>query len=296
MTTGIFVGLSTIDLVYEVDQFPAGDSKITAKSQNVFVGGPAANAAIAFRHLGGDATLVTAVGRHPLAAIVREDLSRYKVALIDLTPGSEDVPAISSVAVDPAGRRNVISPNASRVSVPPVQVDPELLARASVLMVDGHAMQACQAWARAARHSGIRVVLDGGSWKEGMDTLLDFVDSALCSADFRVPNRLHRDQAIDFLNTHGVREIACTGGSGPIRWSTACGSGLIPVPQVPVVDTTGAGDILHGAFCWYTTQGPSFPESLRRAAAIASDSCRFQGTRAWMTTHSPPGGAANPAE
>jgi sugar/nucleoside kinase (ribokinase family) len=282
MTSGIFVGLATIDLVYEVDEFPVGDCKITARSQSVFAGGPAANAAIAFRHLGGDATLVTAVGRHPLAGLIRDELTRFEVSLIDLHPGCDQVPAISSIAVDAAGRRNVISANAAGISLPPVQVDAALLASAAVLLVDGHFMPAAQAWARAARRSGVSVVLDGGSWKPGMDELLPLVDTAICSADFLVPES--GDRVIESLSKRGVSRIAVTAGSKPIVWATECESGAVPVPQVPVVDTMGAGDILHGAYCWYAAQGQSFPEALEHAAAIASQSCRFRGTRAWMQT------------
>lgn len=283
MSKGIFVGLSTIDLVYEVDEFPVSDSKITARSQRVFVGGPATNAAITFRHLGGDATLVTAVGRHPLAGLIREELKRYAVRLIDLNPDADEIPVLSAVAVNAAGQRNVVSTNALGTKVPPVKIDAEELASASILLVDGHSMQACQAWSSAARQSGIKVVLDGGSWKEGIDTLLASVDTAICSADFRIPGQRGQDQVIDFLKGRGVREVAVSAGSQPIRWATECASGFILVPQVPVVDTMGAGDILHGAFCWYAVQELSFPQALERAAAMASESCRFRGTREWIT-------------
>ena len=67
MAQGIFVGLSTIDVVYRVNRFPTPNSKVAAQSQDVFVGGPATNAAIAFAHLGGKPALVTAAGRHALA-------------------------------------------------------------------------------------------------------------------------------------------------------------------------------------------------------------------------------------
>jgi sugar/nucleoside kinase (ribokinase family) len=50
---GVFVGLSTIDVVYRVADFPAANTKAAANSQDVFVGGPATNAAIAFTFLGG---------------------------------------------------------------------------------------------------------------------------------------------------------------------------------------------------------------------------------------------------
>ena len=124
VTKGIFVGLSTIDIVYDVDDFPAPDAKITAKSQSVFAGGPATNAAITFSHMGGEATLATAVGRHPLAALVREEMTRYSVKLLDLSPEFAEVPVISAIAVNGIGQRNVISANAIRIKVPSAHVDP----------------------------------------------------------------------------------------------------------------------------------------------------------------------------
>lgn len=288
MIRGVFVGLSTVDLVYEVDEFPVSDSKVTAKSQSVFVGGPATNAAITFHHHGGEATLVTVVGRHPLSGIIRDELSRYEIQLIDLDPDFNGVPVISSIAVNEAGERNVISANASGVNLPSVQVDSAVLASAAVLLVDGHFMQACEVWAAAARRNAIRVVLDGGSWKEGMETLLGLVDTAICSADFRTSG-VNGEPILDFLKSRGVGEVALTAGSKPILWRGKSEAGVIPVPQVSAVDTMGAGDILHGAYCWYATQGMDFPEALKHAAAVASESCRFRGTRAWMGTIPLPG-------
>jgi sugar/nucleoside kinase (ribokinase family) len=92
MASSIFVGLSTIDIVYGLDEFPAANTKIEARSQEVFVGGPATNAAITFAHLGGDAALVTAVGRNVLAAVVREELERHSIQLVDLNPEFEGIP------------------------------------------------------------------------------------------------------------------------------------------------------------------------------------------------------------
>ena len=59
---GLFLGLSTIDLLYPVHHFPDEDSKVKADSYYTFLGGPATNAAITFAALGGDATLVSAIG------------------------------------------------------------------------------------------------------------------------------------------------------------------------------------------------------------------------------------------
>jgi sugar/nucleoside kinase (ribokinase family) len=98
MTASIFVGLSTIDVVYEVDEFPSANSKVVAQSQNVCVGGPATNASITFALLGGSPTLVTTIGRHAMASVVRTELQRHSVQAIDLNPEFNEAPAISSTA------------------------------------------------------------------------------------------------------------------------------------------------------------------------------------------------------
>jgi sugar/nucleoside kinase (ribokinase family) len=279
---GLFVGLATIDLVYGVDEFAQPNTKIEARSQDVYVGGPATNAAIAFSHLGGEAALAAAVGRHALAGVVRAELECYGVRLADLNAEFEGVPAISSVSVDCSGRRTVVSANAARIGASTSEPDLELCAWADVVEVDGHQMQACRQWAAAARAQGAHVVLDGGSWKQGTEELLSLVDTAICSADFRPPSCVNEGETIAYLAARGVAQIAMTHGGGPVHWTRGAETGLVEPPRVQAVDTMGAGDIFHGAFCFAWAQGRGFVESLGEAAGIASESCRFHGTRAWM--------------
>lgn len=282
MIHAIFVGLSTIDIVYRVDRFPGANTKVAAQSQSVYAGGPATNAAIACAHLGVQTTLVTAAGHHALAGVIREELARYSVQLIDLNPDFDDVPAISSISVDQAGNRSVISANAARIPIPSVVADRELCRQARVLMVDGHHMQACQAWAAAARAAGLPVVLDGGSWKPGTEELLKSVETAICSADFMPPGCITANDVIQFLKNSGVTNIAISNGAEPIQVLAGESAATIPVPQVQAIDTTGAGDILHGACCFFASQGLGFVAALTEAVRIASESCRYAGTREWM--------------
>jgi sugar/nucleoside kinase (ribokinase family) len=283
---GVFVGLATIDLVYEVDAFARANEKIAARSQQVYVGGPATNAAIAFRHLGGEAALATAVGCNPLAGVIHSELQQFGVRLADLHAEFDDVPAISSISVDQLGQRSVVSANAARIGALHPEADRELCAWADVLEVDGHQMQACQQWAQAARAAAKPVVLDGGSWKPGTDALLEHVHTAICSADFLPPNCKNEDDTVAYLLSRGVQQIAITHGGGPVRYvqissGQPCAGELTP-PCVEAVDTTGAGDIFHGAYCFFAAQGHGFVASLNEAAQIASAACRTRGTRAWM--------------
>jgi sugar/nucleoside kinase (ribokinase family) len=278
---GIFVGLSTIDVMYSVDRFPQPNSKIAALEQDVFVGGPATNAAITFSLLGGKPTLVTAVGRNTLAKMIREELRSYSVRLVDLNPDFKAAPAISSVSLDKLGNRNVVSANARRIPVPPADVNPGAFDHARVVLIDGHYMEACQAWAKAAQSRGIPVVLDGGSWKEGTEELLKSVDTVICSADFRPPGCRAEGEVFDYLRGCQVKNIAMTRGAEPVLFSFGPSAGSVRVPSVKAIDTMGAGDIFHGAFCYYASMGREFDSALAEAAKLSAESCRFRGPRAW---------------
>jgi sugar/nucleoside kinase (ribokinase family) len=278
--------------VHLVPHLPGADEKVTARAQTVAAGGPAANAAVTFGHLGGAATLLTAIGAHPLAAGIAADLAESGVRVVDPAGDDPAPPAVSTVLVTAGtGERAVSSVNATgrRLTLPASSVD-ELIAHAEVTEFDGHHMELATTVARAARAAGRRTVFDGGSWKPGTAELLRFIDVAVCSADFHPPGTSTPHQALDFLTTEaGVPYAAVTRGGAPILWAGPGGGGELAVaPAVRVADTLGAGDVLHGALV-HALPPPgdpltadAFRTALAYAAAVATASCASFGTRAWM--------------
>ncbi|MEV0462042.1 PfkB family carbohydrate kinase [Nocardia tengchongensis] len=282
----VFAGLSTLDLAYAVDRYPAEDSKTQAADLFLGAGGPAANAAITYAFLSGATpALVTALGKHPLAELIRGDLHQHGVTAVDLTPDGSQQPPVSSIIVaTESATRTIVSLDGSRIHPGLDDTAADVLAGASLLLVDGHYPDHAVRLATAARAAGVPVVLDAGRWRPVHADLLPVVDIAVCSSVF-VPPGVPADSAdavFDHVHAAGPRLVAITGGGGPIRYSMPGGRGEIPVPVVTAIDTLGAGDILHGAFCHFHERGADFPDALRRAAAVAGASCRFVGTREWM--------------
>jgi sugar/nucleoside kinase (ribokinase family) len=290
---GLFVGLCTLDIIQLVDHAPASNEKLTAREQVVAAGGPAANAAAAFNHLGGTARLLTAIGSHPLGLGATADLDRLGVIVSDLAADSAEPPAVSSILVTASsGERAVASTNATGHRLtPPSDLD-MLVASCDIAEFDGHHMELAVTAARLARAVGRATVLDGGSWKDGTQDLLPFIDVAVCSADFRPPGASTPTDTLQFLREHGVVWSAVSRGGEPIVWAGPDSGGTVDVPMVHVADTLGAGDVLHGALAHHlavqglavqgrlTSEG--FVEALRGAAAVASQACASFGTRAWM--------------
>ena len=293
-------GLATLDVVQRVDAVPGPNDKIVARGLLVESGGPAANAAVTAVALGVEARLVTRVGGGPLGRLVAADLAAHGVQVMDLA-GPDDAPALSTVLVtEGTGERAVVSMNATAAPgrAPDAAEVAAALAGVSAVLVDGHHLDLAVPVAATARCLGIPVLRDGGSWKPGLGALLAHVDVAVVSADFAVPAdaRPGGGEGGDVLAdvaSFGPRVVARSAGAGPIEVLTRAGRAGVPVSAVAVVDTLGAGDVLHGALAaWLATRGGEGPEvaanpasptpGLAFAAEVASASCTAEGARGWL--------------
>lgn len=272
----VCVGLATVDLVQRVDRLPGPDEKAEALAAEVAAGGPATNAAITAAALGATVTLVTAVGAHPLGALIRADAEAYGVTLLDATPLARTPPPVSAVTVlDPTGQRTIVSRNARGPEAPVPPGLTEVLARADVVLVDGHH----PALARAAAGGGRPLLLDAGSWRPVFAELLPVADVVACSAAFRPPGAT---DVRDWLRTAGVRRGAVTRGPEPVSWWSGGETGELAVPAVDAVDTAGAGDVFHGALAVALARGDDLVPALSSAVHIAGIRVRYAGPRTWL--------------
>jgi sugar/nucleoside kinase (ribokinase family) len=275
----LLAGLCTVDVVQRVTELPAPGEKVQSLQVDVAAGGPATNAAVTAAALGAEATLVTVLGAHPLAALARADLESCGVRLIDLAPSLSDPPPVSAVTVrDRDGERTVVSRNAEGRTF--LGKAPFFGAAGTgevdVVLLDGHHPELALDVAKAAKARGVPVVLDAGSWKPVLDDLLPLVDVAACSAHFTAPE--------PGLHQRGVPTVITTAGPGPVRWSSADGSsGEVPVPAVEARDTLGAGDVWHGALAVAVAREPSVTDRIRFANEVAAERVRFVGPRSWTT-------------
>jgi sugar/nucleoside kinase (ribokinase family) len=295
MSKGLFVGMVTLDLIYLAERLPKADEKIVAINAAISAGGPATNAAVTFNYLGNHAVLTGAIGSHPISHLILTDLQEWGIAVADLAPTRTESPPVSSIIVTRStGERAVVSINATTFQAERAQIPADLLDGVNIVLIDGHQMEVGAAIAQFARQNKIPVVMDGGSWKPGFETVLPWVDYAICSANFYPPRCQTSQDAIEYLTEFGIQQIAITQGGEAIRvWHSSRGTASvnpneveeIAVPRVPVIDTLGAGDIFHGAFCHFILH-TDFKRALSHSAHVAARSCQSFGTRNWMRTPS----------
>ncbi len=276
---GLFVGLVTLDFIYQVQYFPTSNEKIIASDQLILSGGPATNASVAFSSFDNEAILLGVFGCHPLSCLIRSELANYPLKLIDLAPDFSHSPSVSSIIVTSStGERAAISVNATKCQASPTVIPDQILNNINIILIDGHQMAVSEEIARQGKAKNIPIVMDGGSWKNGYEKILPYVDYAICSANFYPPNCHTQEDIVAFLKSFNIPYIALTQGEKPIKYWEEKAQGEILIPKVNVIDTLGAGDIFHGAFCHYILQS-NFPHAIAQSAKIASYSCQFYGTR-----------------
>ena len=279
---GLFVGLTTLDIIYLSETVPKSNEKVVAIDQVIAAGGPATNAAVTFRYCGDQAFLLSVIGNHPLAQLIITDLVTYGVEAVDLDPERATSPAVSSIIITRAnGNRAVISINAVKSQITPNRIPRDILTDIDIVLLDGHQLAIAEIIAQQARQKNIPVVLDGGSWKPGLEKILPNVDYAICSANFYPPHCSNSQAIFTHLQNLGISHIAITQGEKPIKYYNNEKLGELAVPIIHAVDTLGAGDIFHGAFCYYILR-ENFEDSLIAAAKIASGACQYFGTRNWL--------------
>ncbi|MCK3686152.1 PfkB family carbohydrate kinase [Maribellus sp. YY47] len=280
---GLFVGLTTIDIQYFVDVFPGANKKVKTGSPEIMVGGPAANAAVAFSALNKGVYFISAAGKHGFSDFITQDFQNHNLEFIDLLDDKSYQPVIASVVTAENGDRNIFThhPKTIHPCIAPKQILDEI--KPEIILLDGFYPEFSVALAREAKQRKIPVVLDCGSWKPQFQELLSLADIAICSSDFYPPLCSSVNEVFNFLEKCGIGAFAISRGAESILVSHAGNKGEIAVDNIISVDTLGAGDILHGAFCYYYLFEHQFNLALTKAAKLASFSCKYRGTREWLS-------------
>jgi sugar/nucleoside kinase (ribokinase family) len=277
----LFVGLNTVDLQFVIQQYPKVNTKSKAQHSEIHTGGPATNAAVTCAHLGEKVDLFTPVGQHVFSEYIIEDIRQYGIHIIDPAVHESAEPVFASiVSSSDTGERNVFS------YYPKIQYDIYDNINLEfndykLVMFDGFYSEFAIPIAKECRARNITTVLDGGSWKPDLDKLLVNIDIALCSNDFYPPGIEQAHHIFRLLHDKGVEYCAITRGEKSILYSENGIESEIAIPPVMAIDTLGAGDVFHGAFCYYYVNGFNFTDSLTKASFVAGESCKSIGARNW---------------
>ena len=281
----LFVGRTTLDVLYWLDKLPEEDTKAFARAFRAAPGGPACNAAMTCALLGGKAILLSAIGNGMWSDVVRAKLTARGVALIDLAEGTAyEMPLTTVLASSEPATRTIVNPPLAeaRCNTMAAAWNQDWGPQPRVVLTDGFHLTETLPLLKSLRDAGSSICLDGGSWKPGTDHLVPLLDVAICSERFHAPQQANGPEAIlEWFAGQGIARAAVTRGAHSILGTEYGRDFEIEIPSVQAIDTLGAGDVLHGAFCFEFDRSGDFELSLRKAARLATRSCQGLGIDCW---------------
>ncbi|UCF57587.1 MAG: hypothetical protein JSW15_03730 [Deltaproteobacteria bacterium] len=281
------IGLSSVDYLGIVPYYPQADVKLQLLELSQQGGGPVATALVTLARLGARTSYIGSVGDDALGRFVIEEFRKEGVNT-DYTVIQKGGSAILTFIVveKDTGIRTIFW---SKKGVDPLRlekVDRDAVISARFLHVDEYEPEVAVAAAGWAKQSGIKVVLDAERVSPTTKKLVELADFVIVPKDVALQLTQKRDvesagEAI--YSDHGGVVVVTAGNEGAfyVSESHKCFQSAF---HVSVVDTTGAGDVFHGAFIYGLLQGWNGGQTTEFACAVAALKCKKLGGRAGIPT------------
>jgi len=277
------VGLNATDTLILVPRFPAYAGKEPFVDEMYSPGGQVASAMVACATLGLRTKYIGTVGDDERGRIQMDSLlgTGINIDHVQVRKGCANQSAY--IVIDQStGERTVFWRRSDCLRLDPTEIKPEMITCARLLHIDGHDTAAVGRAAAIARQHNIPVTVDVDTVYHGFDKVLPNVDYLITSSEFPVRWTGEGDPfraLIMIQEEYGMKVAAMTLGSfGSIARMDGKFS-YSPAYVVNCVDTTGAGDVFHGAFCYGVLQGRSLRDTLDVSNAMAALNCTAIGAR-----------------
>jgi sulfofructose kinase len=303
-----FGAVAVDDLVY-VDEYPLAESKVQVRFRQRQCGGLTGTALVAAARLGSRCAYVGVLGDDELSRFVIESLAREGVSLEYRARRADALPAHSTIIVDTQRKtRTIFASLDGALGADSLLPDADLIRSARVLLVDHHGWEGTIRAARIARETGAGVVADlerdpGGSFpypqpagnlgafppSPPMQQLLSLIDHLVISEDFAraIGSGEHPGRAAEALWGPDRRAVVVTCGAAGC-WYVGEGSRgsarHLPAFPVEVIDTTGCGDVFHGAYASVLARGGDLQQRVVVASAAAALKATKHGGQAGCPT------------
>ncbi len=279
----LFIGQTYIDVTFLADHMPQGDEKSVASEYAVSFGGNAVTAAFCCAKLGIKPDLIATLADDWLGNMFLDMAKKY-----DINLHTRNVEKSSLSFIMPNnGKRAIVRCRDDHYLTPFPVLD---LDGCRALHLDGHQPDAALAYAQRCRKAGILTSLDGGGVRTNTHELLTFIDVAMVAERFCQQMDKTPRAMLDYLKSRGCKIGGVTQGERGVLWYDESGEvrtlPALPVPQARVRDTSGAGDVFHGAYVYSYLQNPfkGWAEHLRFAQHAAAYKIQHLGNEAGLPT------------
>ena len=254
MMQALFIGQTYIDVTFLTDRIPVGDEKDVAREYAVSFGGNAVTAAFCCAKLGIKPDLIATGADDWLGRMFLDMALKYEINLHIRKVRKSSL----SFVMPHEGKRAIVRCRDDNYLHHFPLLD---LTGCRVLHLDGHLADAAMHYAKQCRESGILTSLDGGAVRTNTHEMLAFIDVAMVAERFCEQMHLTPAATLDYLKSRGCRIGGVTLGERGLIWFDEAGAVrtnfAMPVPANRVIDTSGAGDVFHGAYVYSYLTDPT---------------------------------------
>jgi len=277
------IGLNATDTLLLVPHFPAYAGKVPFEEEMLSPGGQVASAMVTCARLGLRVKYIGTLGDDERGRVQMESLRAASIDTEDAEVRRGCANQSAYILIDRStGERTVLWRRPECLRLDPSNIREEMITCGRLLHIDGHDTPAVERAARIARAAGIPVTVDVDTIYHGFDRVLPHVDYLIASSEFPVQWTNERDpfRALELIQEeYGMRMAAMTLGAYGALARAGGRFVYSPAYVVNCVDTTGAGDVFHGAFCYAVLQRMPIEEALDFSNAMAAMNCTALGAR-----------------
>jgi len=281
------LGIANVDVVIRLEHMPRWEDPGLASSFTLADGGPAGTACAVAAMLGARAGFVDTVGNDEMAAIKLGSLERAGVDLSRMVrrEGPEDHVVIVYVQEKTGERYFSFVQGFLSQPVRPEELERDYLTSSRYLHLDGCHPEAALQAARWMHEAGKTVVLDASATNrpvpEPMRALMAETDVLICGSGFGAMLTGQKDlwRAGRAILDLGPRIVVQTEGVDGSYTVSADEEFHTPAFEVDVVDTTGAGDVFHGAYLVGLVRGWDLRRIATFSSAVSAIHCTVLGNR-----------------
>lgn len=281
------VGYCNVDYLGIVSRYPRIDEKARLQEFVRQGGGVTATAMAAVGRLGGRARLITKVGDDDFGTFSINELVKDGVDVSRILIESGKTSQFSFIAVSKRSGKRTIFWNPSDIRMRADEIHKDDILDAKVLHIDAHHPEAALQAAIWAESAGIPVVMDAGTLREGSLEIVEHVSHLIASRLFAKQYTGADNPETAVISMLAGRQLAAvTLGKDGCIYATTDGVFHQPAFKVKTVDTTGAGDVFHGAFSFGLSQGWDVHRLIVFSSAVAAMKCTKLGGRAGIPAYS----------
>jgi sugar/nucleoside kinase (ribokinase family) len=277
------VGINVIDYLFRIPHFPEPNTKMDALGATIQGGGLTATAMVACARLGLKTRYIGKFGDNEIGRTAREEMERegLDLAASVTAPGVPNRFFVVLVEED-SGHRTIVRQRDPRIWLRPEDLAADAVCAGRVLHLDGYEGDAALQAARWAKTAGIPVSVDAEEPTQNREELFALTDILIVGLRFgrELTGASDPDGVLERMSRLGPTCVGLTLGEAGSMLHHRGATVMAPGFPVDVVDTTGAGDVFHGAFLYGLLQGWEASDILRFANAVSALKCTRLGGRA----------------